>query len=1262
METLKILSFNANGLGDYRKRKDVLDYLRNLKADLIFLQEVHVKSASENMFRSMWGFECFVNGKDSNSKGVAILLNNTFEYKVHEIIKDDNGTYILLDMNLLGKRMTLVNVYGPSGTDSPHFFENVCNLIENVGNDYVIVGGDWNVVQDVSKDVFRYRCVGRPRARRQIVDMMVVLDLVDVWRELHPDKRQYTWRRFNTVQQGRLDYFLVSAQLVSDITDSSILPGYRSDHSIISLSLQKGKMKRQRPMWKFPNNLLKDREFVKEIKDLILEIKRQYGALVYCQESIGKIRNEELQLMIDDQLFFEMILLEIRGKSIVFSADKKRIQKEREETLVKEIAELEKDLDENNLELLKDKREELEAIRKKKVEGMIVRSRAKWIQEGETNSKYFSNLEKRNYVEKSIPYIEKEDGTLISDIDEIRREVKDFYENLYASKENEIIDVDLPSVVDGPKLTQEQSDSVEGEISVGEALSALKKMKNNKSPGGDGYTTEFFKFFWTDIGVFLVRSINFGFRTGQMSLSQRQGVITCIPKEGKPKKFLKNLRPITLLNTAYKIASACIAERLKSVLPEIIHEDQKGFLPGRFIGENLRMLYDILFYTDANNIPGLLLLIDFEKAFDSVSWSFMQKCLDYFNFGPNMKHWIKTFYNNVYSCVAVNGGYSERFSVYRGCRQGDPCSPYLYLICAEILSLLIRSNPDIKGINIADDVKALLSQFADDTTLFLNGSKRSFEEAITTINYFSSMSGLKMNSDKTQVIWIGSRKNSGERFRPDLNFIWNSVKFKVLGVYFSTEIDNIVTYNYEGKLEEVRRLLLVWSRRHLTPIGKITVLKTFALSKFVYLFSNIPDPPAQFFKDLDKMFFDFLWSKKGSKVKRSVMCSLPEEGGLRMIDVAGFAASMKISWLRRIGYGESTFRRMLLSMCPLLKNLFSLGGEYANIIMRRFRNSFWCDVMKHYKKLCVKCTPEGEVDFLSENIHYNIHVRRDHKTVHVKEWIDNNILRIGDLVNEQGAFYTFDEFQVHYPAVNTNFLTYIGIVNALRYYKGTLDVSTTGNSVNDFSKVWTSIIYGGNKVVYNIFIKVNDPPSCIEKWNTYCSYPLNWKQIFVKAGKTTSDVNLKWFQFRLLHRIISTQRYLFLIKIADSAMCTFCASEEETITHLFWNCPFVQRFWADVLQWIYEECQHCLNFSFSESLILFGWKENCKTDKVMDLIILLGKYHIHKSKLQNRIPNCTSFKNIVRDRYCIERYAHAIAGLNEKFISNWLPYLRLLDP
>lgn len=146
-----------------------------------------------------------------------------------------------------------------------------------------------------------------------------------------------------------------------------------------------------------------------------------------------------------------------------------------------------------------------------------------------------------------------------------------------------------------------------------------------------------------------------------MSDSQRTGIITCLPKGDKPRQFLKNWRPITLLNTVYKIAAGSIASRLKSVLNKLINNDQTGFIPGRYIGENTRLIYDILQYTEDNNIPGLLLLIDFEKAFDSIAWKFIQETLSFFNFGNSFRKWVEIFQRNIKSAINQGGNISEFF-------------------------------------------------------------------------------------------------------------------------------------------------------------------------------------------------------------------------------------------------------------------------------------------------------------------------------------------------------------------------------------------------------------------------------------------------------------------------------------------------------------------------------------------------------------------------------------------------------------------------
>ena len=263
-------------------------------------------------------------------------------------------------------------------------------------------------------------------------------------------------------------------------------------------------------------------------------------------------------------------------------------------------------------------------------------------------------------------------------------------------------------------------------------------------------------------------------------------------------------------------------------------------------------------------------------------------------------------------------------------------------------------------------------------------------------------------------------------------------------------------------------------------------------------------------------------------------------------------------------------------------------------------------------------------------------------------------------MDENGSFFKYADFQHKYPAVNTDFLTFNGIVQALVSYRNKLNISVNSNQYSKTSKVWATI-GGGNKLVYNVFVKNSTPPACISKWSQSCTYQLSWNIIFRRVRKATTDTQLNWFQMRLIHRLLPTQRFLFIRKLADSPLCTFCGNEQETIVHLFWDCPFAQIFWESVFSWISENCEHCANLHLSECLVLFGWKHGCRLDRVMELIILLAKHHIYKSKLQNKLPCISIFQKTLKQRYEIERYGHSIKGMTDKFTMDWISYKNLVD-
>ena len=255
--------------------------------------------------------------------------------------------------------------------------------------------------------------------------------------------------------------------------------------------------------------------------------------------------------------------------------------------------------------------------------------------------------------------------------------------------------------------------------------------------------------------TYLINALNSGYKKGTLSISQRRGLISLLPKKNKILYQLKNWRPISLLNCDYKIATKAIAVRMKTVLPSIINPDQTGFLKGRFTGENIRLIDGVIDYTEFKGIPVLLLFVNFEKAFDTLEWSFIVKTLHYYNFGPSFILWVKTFYSNASSTIQNNGWSSEFFPLSCGVRQGCPLSPYLFILCAEVLGSAIRKEQSIRGIN-GLVVECKISQYVDNTTLILDGSKSSLQKALNLLDIFANISGLHLTMKKLRPSGSGN--------------------------------------------------------------------------------------------------------------------------------------------------------------------------------------------------------------------------------------------------------------------------------------------------------------------------------------------------------------------------------------------------------------------------------------------------------------------------------------------------------------------------
>lgn len=1255
------VSMNTQGLSDKSKRRDTLNFLKSKKYAVYFLQDTHFTSKEENYIRSQWGYECFFSNFSSQSRGVAILLNNNFEFKLHKVKRDENGNKIILDITMEGLRLTLINIYGPN-RDDPNFYKEIhADIVEY--DTPVILAGDFNLVLNPEYDTFNYANINNPKARDSVLDMLIDLSLLDVWRELNIEKRQFTWRRKNPIKQARLDFFLISESLFTDVDEANILPGYNTDHSMISLSFDFGKFHKGKSYWKMNNSLLKDSIYIEEIKNKIESIKQQYLLENhYINVNINDIPLEEMQLSINDQLFFEVLLMEIRGKTISYASYKKKQEENKELKLLQEIENLEKELN-INYDILEGKRKELYDLRQKKMEGVKIRSRAKWITEGEKVSKYFCNLENRNFISKSMNNLISNNGDVLKEQANILEETRNFYKHLYSKRLTTNVDLNkLLHNMDIPVLSESLKNKLEGRLTYTELLFCLKKASNNTSPGFDGYTYEFFKFFWKDLGHFMLRAINYGFEKGELSVSQKQGVITCIPKGDKDKQYLKNWRPISLLNTTYKLASACIAERLKKILPCLINEDQTGFISGRYIGENIRLLYDVINYVEKNNMSGLLLLIDFEKAFDSVSWDFLLKVLDFFNFGYSFKTWIEVFYRNIESCVIVNGHLSEWFMLQRGCRQGDPLSPYLFILCAEILAVLIRNEKNITGIKIGD-TELRISQYADDTSVLLDGSEKSLKTCLKLLKFYADASGLCINMDKTQVVWIGSKKDSTDKLCKEYKLSWDNSCFKVLGIKFPKKLDEIVEINYRDKIEEIKKLLLNWSKRNLTPLGRITVIKSLALSKITHLMLSLPNPSEKIIKEIQIMFFKYLWQNGPDKIKRSTVIQDYDKGGMRMIDVEHFINGLKLTWIRRLILEKKKYMCILYESYPFIDGCLKFGSSYIKKKIKLVKNNFWRDVLQ---SLCLYINlqePISWVEFLKSPLWYNHNIKVGGTSICYKSWYDKGMLLLNDLFDNNGNLMSQEKLQETF-SVQTNFLQYQGVVNSVRNYLEKLRFQHFPNKIElPVCPLYLSNILKNQKGcrnIYDSFIKTKACiPNSVKKWQNQINFSaeFQWSKILNLPFKITNDTSLRWLQLRINHRILGTNYLLFKMNISDTESCTFCKEDKETIQHLFFDCTLVSNFWKNLESLLKCKCG-LLQLQLLKNDILFG---NIKFDIVLNQLLLHAKKYIFHSKVVRSIPTVIGFNKIMLYFYKTEKYIATKEQKVNVFNMRWNIYKKLIN-
>ena len=411
--------------------------------------------------------------------------------------------------------------------------------------------GDFNQILDVEKD--RKGGAKNPKetgSANLINAFLEECDWLDVWRTFNPGKFEFTWKRNRPLIMRRIDYVFAPIGTFGLIEKCKILPAAFSDHCPIICNIRKQESIRGPGLWKCNSRHLSDKELVDQINEVI---------------DFAEYRYEHCNLLTK----WEMIKLDIRQVIIQYSrykaaSRKKRLTEKRNkldslnkklsminlksDTAVRHIMKIDGKIDQIRAEIQK---EELYDA-----QGVMMRAKARWMEQGEHSTKYFFSLEKARSQAKVMNRVRNDKGEIICKAEEIMKIQAQFYQKLYTS--NEGIKCDI-RIVPERKISDKTKQDLDSDITIEEIQATIKQIARNKSPGTDGFQIDLYIVFWLKLKSPLFDAFNYGLKHGILHETARTGVITLIPKKERDMLFVRNWRPIVLLNTDYKILSKTIA-------------------------------------------------------------------------------------------------------------------------------------------------------------------------------------------------------------------------------------------------------------------------------------------------------------------------------------------------------------------------------------------------------------------------------------------------------------------------------------------------------------------------------------------------------------------------------------------------------------------------------------------------------------------------------------------------------------------------------
>ena len=702
------------------------------KPQIMFLQETKLHQAEMERvrmklkFKGMLAVDCEGDGRRRRG-GIGLFWREECSVSIQSFSLNHIDALIKIDG---GQEWRFTGIYGHPETDNKRKTGELLKRLKRDDEMPWVCGGDFNLM------LWSAEMQGGGEFKYEEADILwSVMDYSSL-EDLHFQGHPYTWtnnQRGDDNLQERLDRFLANEQWKEVYGSSYVihLEKRRSDHLPILLSMRtsmnEGQKKRYKKLFRFEEMWTRE----DECGDVIAAAWEKGEGVT---GNLGRTKNE---LRKWSQTRFGDFAKEMRACRQQMGA---LMEDEPTHANIQKMRELDHRMDEL---------EAREEIYWKQ------RSRQEWLQHGDKNTKFFHTKANQRERRNSIKKIQDAAGVIHEEEEDIAEVFVRHFQNLFCANS----DTDMGPVLDKVQrsLSDEMSRILEEPYKGEEISEALKQMHPTKAPGPDGMCALFYQRYWSTIGEDVVATVLHILNDGGNIGSINQTYIALIPKK-KECESPVDFRPISLCNVLYKIISKVLANRLKRVLPSVIHESQSGFVPGRLITDNILIAYECFHYLrkKKTGMEGYLgLKLDMSKAYDRVEWGFLEEMMLKMGFPESYVSLLLKCVRSTSFSILVNGQPTRQFYPTRGLRQGDPLSPFLFIICAEGLSSLLRdaeAKKEIHGIKIGKKVNAISHLFfADDSLLFTRANEQEVEKVLEILSTYEAASGQKLNMEKSEV-------------------------------------------------------------------------------------------------------------------------------------------------------------------------------------------------------------------------------------------------------------------------------------------------------------------------------------------------------------------------------------------------------------------------------------------------------------------------------------------------------------------------------